>query len=327
MPPFSPDSSVVERVEPSPNFDERTGLARPDMIILHYTGMQFSHEAIHRLCDPKARVSCALRGAGNRLDHSARAGEQARLACRRVGLGRRHRHQLALDRHRGLQSRPRFRLSGFSVTADRRDDHAVPLDPDPQHHPAGKCRWRIPTWRRAASRIRARNFPGSFLPNPASVSGPSRSGRRRPNRSRPTTPARRSPSCRRLLAEYGYGIDGLGPLRRRHHGGRHRLPAPLPAGAGRRHRRRHDAADVAEAAGRPRLPAAEAGLPAAEACAGRAKEGFDQILLAQAALACLLTATAARPIPIAVSRLDGRSGNHRKVAGEESPGSRTNGAG
>ena len=57
MLPFSPDSSVAERVEPSPNFDERTGLARPDMIILHYTGMQFAHEAVHRLCDPKARVS------------------------------------------------------------------------------------------------------------------------------------------------------------------------------------------------------------------------------------------------------------------------------
>ena len=27
------------------------------MIVLHYTGMQFCHEAIHRLCDPKARVS------------------------------------------------------------------------------------------------------------------------------------------------------------------------------------------------------------------------------------------------------------------------------
>jgi N-acetylmuramoyl-L-alanine amidase len=54
---FAPDSSVVERVEPSPNFDERTGLARPDMIVLHYTGMQFAHEAVHRLCDPKARVS------------------------------------------------------------------------------------------------------------------------------------------------------------------------------------------------------------------------------------------------------------------------------
>jgi N-acetylmuramoyl-L-alanine amidase len=54
---FAPDSSIVERVEPSPNFDERPGLARPDMIVLHYTGMMFSHEAIQRLCDTKARVS------------------------------------------------------------------------------------------------------------------------------------------------------------------------------------------------------------------------------------------------------------------------------
>ncbi|MEA3080310.1 MAG: N-acetylmuramoyl-L-alanine amidase, partial [Sphingomonadales bacterium] len=50
MTQFQPDSSVVERVEPSPNFDERPGLGRPDMIVLHYTGMQFCHEAIHRLC-------------------------------------------------------------------------------------------------------------------------------------------------------------------------------------------------------------------------------------------------------------------------------------
>jgi N-acetyl-anhydromuramyl-L-alanine amidase AmpD len=57
MAQFSPDSSVVEHVEPSPNFDERTGLARPDMIVLHYTGMQFANEAVQRLCDPDARVS------------------------------------------------------------------------------------------------------------------------------------------------------------------------------------------------------------------------------------------------------------------------------
>ena len=55
--PFTQDSSVVERVEPSPNFDERTGLGHADMIVLHYTGMQFAHEAIHRLSDPTARVS------------------------------------------------------------------------------------------------------------------------------------------------------------------------------------------------------------------------------------------------------------------------------
>jgi N-acetylmuramoyl-L-alanine amidase len=54
---FQPDSSLVERCEPSPNIDDRPGLARPDMIVLHYTGMQFSHEALNRLCDPGSRVS------------------------------------------------------------------------------------------------------------------------------------------------------------------------------------------------------------------------------------------------------------------------------
>jgi N-acetylmuramoyl-L-alanine amidase len=54
---FTADSGLVERVQPSPNFDERPGLARPDMIVLHYTGMEHAHEAIDRLRDPKARVS------------------------------------------------------------------------------------------------------------------------------------------------------------------------------------------------------------------------------------------------------------------------------
>ena len=57
MPEFVADSSVVERVVPSPNFDERTSLAHPDIILLHYTGMQHAHEAMQRLCDPVARVS------------------------------------------------------------------------------------------------------------------------------------------------------------------------------------------------------------------------------------------------------------------------------
>jgi N-acetylmuramoyl-L-alanine amidase len=57
MTAFAPDSSVVERVEPSPNFDERTGFSSADMIVLHYTGMQWSEDAIRRLCDPQARVS------------------------------------------------------------------------------------------------------------------------------------------------------------------------------------------------------------------------------------------------------------------------------
>ncbi len=41
---------------PSPNFDERG--RDVDMIILHYTGMISAKEALGRLCDPVAKVSC-----------------------------------------------------------------------------------------------------------------------------------------------------------------------------------------------------------------------------------------------------------------------------
>jgi N-acetylmuramoyl-L-alanine amidase len=56
MPEFPPDSSLVERVVPSPNHDERKG-GEPDIILLHYTGMQTADEALKRLCDTEARVS------------------------------------------------------------------------------------------------------------------------------------------------------------------------------------------------------------------------------------------------------------------------------
>jgi N-acetylmuramoyl-L-alanine amidase len=41
---------------PSPNFDSRQ--APPDMIVLHYTGMMSGEEALARLRDPVAKVSC-----------------------------------------------------------------------------------------------------------------------------------------------------------------------------------------------------------------------------------------------------------------------------
>lgn len=40
---------------PSPNFNERTAV--PDMVVLHYTGMETAKAALDRLCDPEAKVS------------------------------------------------------------------------------------------------------------------------------------------------------------------------------------------------------------------------------------------------------------------------------
>lgn len=42
---------------PSPNFGERRGGVRPDLIVIHYTAMATCDEARARLCDPEAEVS------------------------------------------------------------------------------------------------------------------------------------------------------------------------------------------------------------------------------------------------------------------------------
>lgn len=43
--------------QPSPNFGPRRQDARPDLIVLHYTGMPDGAAALDRLCDPGAEVS------------------------------------------------------------------------------------------------------------------------------------------------------------------------------------------------------------------------------------------------------------------------------
>ncbi|QJE72272.1 N-acetylmuramoyl-L-alanine amidase [Aerophototrophica crusticola] len=42
---------------PSPNFGPRRGGIRPDMLVLHYTGMRSAEDALDRLCDEEAQVS------------------------------------------------------------------------------------------------------------------------------------------------------------------------------------------------------------------------------------------------------------------------------
>src|SRR5262249_61093264 len=54
---FPPDSPIVAEVHPSPNHEPRYGVARPDILLLHYTGMRTTQGALERLCDPQARVS------------------------------------------------------------------------------------------------------------------------------------------------------------------------------------------------------------------------------------------------------------------------------
>ncbi len=57
MSQFQPDSSVVADIVVSPNHDERKGGRAPDMILLHYTGMQSTPAALERLCSAESKVS------------------------------------------------------------------------------------------------------------------------------------------------------------------------------------------------------------------------------------------------------------------------------
>lgn len=57
MPDTSAGIVAASRNRQSPNHTERRGTDRPDMIVLHYTGMTSAEAAIERLCDPAAEVS------------------------------------------------------------------------------------------------------------------------------------------------------------------------------------------------------------------------------------------------------------------------------
>ncbi len=56
MTPFNADYAGAT-VRPSPNHGERAGGLRPDMIILHYTGMPSGDQALSWLCNEESQVS------------------------------------------------------------------------------------------------------------------------------------------------------------------------------------------------------------------------------------------------------------------------------
>ena len=57
MPTFVPDSSLVSDTVPSLNFGDRAKGRKPDMIVLHYTGMPDVEGALARLCTSGTDVS------------------------------------------------------------------------------------------------------------------------------------------------------------------------------------------------------------------------------------------------------------------------------
>ena len=50
-------ASAAARCRPSPNFGVRRASARPELVVLHYTGMDSAGDALARLCAPEFEVS------------------------------------------------------------------------------------------------------------------------------------------------------------------------------------------------------------------------------------------------------------------------------
>ena len=88
---IAPDSPLATLWVPSPNHEARVGGRAPDMLILHYTGMEFAEAALDWLTREESKVSCHYL-----IDEEGRiaqmvAEEGPRLARRAKPLGRRDR--------------------------------------------------------------------------------------------------------------------------------------------------------------------------------------------------------------------------------------------
>ena len=55
---IEPDTPIVDALHASPNIEPRKDCGRPDMLILHYTGMHSAEKAIDWLARPESKVSC-----------------------------------------------------------------------------------------------------------------------------------------------------------------------------------------------------------------------------------------------------------------------------
>ena len=221
----------------------RRGSAAPtDILLLHYTGMPGEERALDWLCDERSGVSShyfvfedgrivQLVDEERRAWHagvSFWAGETD-INSRSIGI------EIANPGHE-------FGYRAFPDGADRGGDCALP------GHPRSATRSRrsacspIPTWRRCGRKIRESCFRGRCSTPRASATGC-----RRPRMAKGETLRRGHRGAavadlQREFRRYGYGLDGRCGIRPRDRGGGPRLPAPFPAGAGRRCRRSLDGA-------------------------------------------------------------------------------------
>ncbi len=242
---FRPDSCVVAEVKASPNHGERKGDAKPDMIVLHYTGMRDSKLALEHLCSPLSEVSAhyVVMEDGHivqcvpesrRAWHagvSSWAGETDVNSCS-IGI------EIANPGHDyGYPDFPRRQIAAtIALCRSIFTRHRIPADrvvahsdiaPTRKKDPGEKFPWRL--FHDFGHRALGEAHPGH-----GSGRAHLRAGRRRP----------RGADAADVVAPPRLRHRDDRQLRLRDHGGGRRVPAPPSTGQGRRHRRRLD--------GRPR---------------------------------------------------------------------------
>jgi len=193
---------IIER--PSPNWDSRPEGRTPDLLILHYTGMQNEQAALDRLCDPAAKVSAhycigedgtlyALVPESRRAWHAGVAAWEGTrdINARSIGI------ELVNPGHEfGYRPFPEPQISRLvELAADILEHHAIApwhvlghsdVAPLRKRDPGELFPWRqlagagIGLWPQASDDDRFRAEPGD------------------------TTTARQ------LLADFGYGLDAFG---------------------------------------------------------------------------------------------------------------------
>ncbi len=185
---FAADSFIVADVVPSPTFDERKDGLPPDMILLHYTGMESGQAALDRLTSADSKVS----------SHYVVFEDGRIVQCVPEHLRAWHAGVSYWAGETDINSKSigieivngghDFGYPALPAAPNRGGDFTVPLDPDAP--PPGRDRpraRRIPTSRRRASRIPARSFRGSCSASPMSDTGSVR--RRSTSRARASSPA------------------------------------------------------------------------------------------------------------------------------------------
>ena len=246
---FAPDHPGAE-VRVSPNFGPRRGSSRPDMIILHYTGMATGAAAEAWLCDPASEVSSHyLVHEDGRIVQMVRESDRAWHAgksswrgetdinSRSVGI------EIVNPGHvLGYRNFPRRQIE--AVIGLCRGIIGAPRDP------AASAFWRIRTWRRGARSIPARSFRGASWRRPASVI----LSRRLRVGGRPVLGPGDSGAAveelQSMLSLYGYGIEITGVFDAPTGVVVRRFSAAFPAKARRRAGRPLDGRDAAPAASR-----------------------------------------------------------------------------